>query len=61
MKVRFRVGKVYRNCYVNVRFDEEQVIHKKRLYAEMEELTLKKEQLAEFSQLKKITISMEEA
>lgn len=64
MKVRFRVGKVYRNCYVNVRFDEEQVIHKKRLYAapgEMEELTLKKEQLAEFPQLKKITISMEEA
>ena len=64
LKVRFRVGKVYRNCYVNVRFDEEQVIHKKRLYAapgEMEELTLKKEQLAEFPQLKKITISMEEA
>lgn len=64
LKVRFRVGKVYRNCYVNVRFDEERVIHKKRLYAapgEMEELTLKKEQLAEFPQLKKITISMEEA
>ena len=64
LKVRLRVGKVYRNCYVNVRFDEEQVIHKKRLYAapgEMEELTLKKEQLAEFPQLKKITISMEEA
>lgn len=64
LKVRFRVGKVYRNCYVNVRFNEEQVIHKKRLYAapgEMEELTLKKEQLAEFPQLKKITISMEEA
>lgn len=40
------------------------MIHKKRLYAapgEMEELTLKKEQLAEFPQLKKITISMEEA
>lgn len=64
LKVRFRVGKVYRNCYVNVRFNEERVIHKKRLYAapgEMEELTLKKEQLAEFPQLKKITISMEEA
>lgn len=64
LKVRFRVGKVYRNCYVNVYFNEEQIIHKKRLYAapgEMEELTLKKEQLTEFPGLKKITISMEEA
>lgn len=64
LKVRFRVGKVYRNCYVNVYFNEEQIIHKKRPYAapgEMEELTLKKEQLTEFPGLKKITISMEEA
>lgn len=64
LKVRFRVGKVYRNCYVNVYFNEEQIIHKKRPYAapgEMEELTLKKEQLTEFPGQKKITISMEEA
>ena len=45
LTIRFRVGRVYRDCYVCVYFDEKLVIRKKRLYAapgEMEELILKK-------------------
>ena len=64
LTVRFRVGCVYRNCYVCVYFDEKQVIRKKRLYVapgEMEELILKKAQLMEYPALKQITIKIQEA
>ena len=64
LTIRFRVGRVYRDCYVCVYFDEKLVIRKKRLYAapgEMEELILKKAQLMEHPALKQITIKIQEA
>lgn len=46
--VRFRVGNVYRNCFVDVWLDDERVIHRKRPVVapgEMENIVIKKEQL----------------
>lgn len=62
--VRFRVGDVYKNCYVSVYLNEERIIHKKRPVVapgEMEEVVLKKEELAAFSNLSQITVKIEEA
>ena len=62
--VRFRVGDVYKNCYVSVYLNDERVIHKKRPVVapgEMEEVVLKKEELAAFSGLSQITVKIEEA
>ena len=64
LTVRFRVGGVYKNCYVSAYFDDERVIHKKRQIVapgEMEEIRLTKEQLAEYPDLKTITVKIEEA
>lgn len=64
LTVRFRVGGVYKNCYVSAYFDDECVIHKKRQIVapgEMEEIRLTKEQLAEYPDLKTITVKIEEA
>lgn len=64
LTVRFRVGSVYKNCYVSVYFGEERVIHRKRLVmapGEMEDVKLKKEKLASYPELKTITIKIEEA
>ena len=64
LTVRFRVGGVYKNCYVSVYFDEERVIHKKRPVVapgEMEQIKLTKEQLMKYPDLKTITIKIEEA
>ena len=61
--VRFRVGTVYRNAFISVYFEEERVIHRKRLMmapGEMEEVKLKKEQLEKYSDLKKITFKIED-
>lgn len=63
LKVRFRVGAVYKNCYISVYLDEERVIHKKRPVmapGEMEEILLKKSRLQEHSGLTKITVKVEE-
>ena len=63
LTVRFRVGGVYKNCYVSAYFDDERVIHKKRQIVapgEMEEIRLTKEQLAEYPDLKTITVKIEE-
>ena len=41
--VRFRVGNVYKNCYIGIYFDGEQVMHRKRPVmapGEMEEIKL---------------------
>lgn len=49
LTVRFRVGNVYRNCYIDVFLDDERIIHRKRPVVapgEMENITLKKEQFA---------------
>lgn len=64
LTVRFRVGNVYKNCYVSVYFDSERVIHKKKAVVapgEMEEVVLKKEQLAGYPDLKTINVRVEEA
>ena len=64
LTVRFRVGGVYRNCYVSVYFDDERVIHRKRPVVapgEMEEVKLTKEQLLQYPDLKTITLMIEEA
>lgn len=64
LTVRFRVGNVYKNCYVSAYFDDERVIHKKRPVVapgEMEEIRLTKEQLEKYPDLRTITVKMEEA
>lgn len=64
LTVRFRVGGVYRNCYISVYFDDERVIHRKRPVVapgEMEEIKLEKEKLLAYPDLKTITVKIEEA
>ena len=63
MTVRFRVSDVYRGCYISVYFDEERVLHKKRQIVapgEMEAITLTREQLLAYPELKQIVVKMEE-
>lgn len=62
--VRFRVGNVYKNCYIGVYFNDERVLHRKRPVmapGEMEEIKLEKEKLLLHPELKTITIKVEEA
>ena len=62
LTVRFRVGNVYKNAYMNVYFNDERVIHKKkRIFApgEMEQFILQKEKLAAYPNLKTITVKIE--
>lgn len=64
MTVRFRVGNVYKNCYISMYFDEERVLHRKRPVVapgEMEEIKLEKAKLLEYPNLKTITVKIEEA
>ena len=64
LTVRFRVGKVYQNCYISVYFDEERVLYRKRQIVapgEMEEIKLSKEELLKYPNLDTITIKIEEA
>ncbi len=61
--VRFRVGAIYKNCYVSVYFDEKRVQHRKRQIlapGEMEEVKLEKENLSLYPKLENITIKIEE-
>ena len=61
--VRFRVGAVYKNCYISCYFDDERILHKKRKIlapGEMEQIKLTKEQISSAPSLKKITIQIEE-
>ena len=62
--VRFRVGNVYKNCYISVYFDEVRMLHKKRQImapGEMEDVRITREQLMDAPDLKKITVKIEEA
>ena len=62
--VRFRVGAVYKNCYIAVYLDDKQLQHRKRPVmapGEMEQVILKKNKLEEYPETKKITIRIEEA
>ena len=63
LTVRFRVGNIYKNCYVSVYLDEERIFHRKRQVlapGEMEEVKLKKADLLKKEDLQKITIRLEE-
>lgn len=63
LTVRFRVGAVYKNCYISTFFNDERVMHKKRLVmapGEMEDIVLEKEKLLSYPDLKTITIRIEE-
>ena len=62
--VRFRVGAVYKNCYIAVYLDDKQLQHRKHPVmapGEMEQVVLKKEQLIETENPSTITIKIEEA
>ena len=62
LTVRFRVGGVVQNCYISTYFDDERVMKRKRPVVapgEMEEVKLTKAKLAEYPNLKKITIKIE--
>ncbi len=62
--VRFRVGNVYKNCYIGVYFDGEQILRRKRPVmapGEMEEIKLDRKKLLLHPGLKDITIRVEEA
>ncbi len=62
LTVRFRVDKVYKDQYIAVYFDDERVQHRKRLImtpGEMEEVVLKRTELAKYPNLQKITITIE--
>ena len=64
LTVRFRVGGVYKNCYISTYFDEERVMRRKRPVVapgEMEEIKLSKEKLLRYPGLKAITVKIEEA
>ena len=64
LSVRFRVGSVFKNCYVSAYFDDERVIHRKRQIVapgEMEEIKLTKDQLLKYPNLETITVKIEEA
>ena len=63
LTVRFRVGAVYKNCYISCYFDDARILHKKRKIlapGEMEQIKLTKEQISSAPSLKKITIQIEE-
>lgn len=62
LTVRFRVGGVYKNCFVSVYFDDERVVHrKKQVFApgEMEEVRLTKEQFLQYPDLETVTFKIE--
>ncbi len=64
LTVRFRVGGVYKNCYVSVYFDGERISRRKKAVVapgEMEEIMLTKKQLMEYPDLKEINVRIEEA
>jgi NADPH-dependent 2,4-dienoyl-CoA reductase/sulfur reductase-like enzyme len=63
LTVRFRVGKVIKNHFISVYFDEKRVIHKKRLImvpSEMEDIKLSKAKLEEHPCLEHIIVKIEE-
>lgn len=64
LTVRFRVGAVMPNRYVDVYLDDERVLHRRRQImapGEMEEVVLKKEMFASHPDLQRIFIKVEEA
>lgn len=63
LTLRFRVGGVYKNCYISTYLNDQRIIHRKRPImapGEMEEVKLQKSLLASMEQLNEITIRIEE-
>ena len=64
LTVRFRVGQVFKGCAIATYFGDELISKRKRPVmapGEMEQVVLKKSQLAEYPDIKNITIKIEEA
>ena len=64
LTIRFRVGSVYKKCYVSVYIGEERIIHKKRPVmapGEMEEIKLEKSRLIGCRDYETVRIQIEEA
>ena len=64
LTVRFRVGQVFKNCAIATYFGDELISKRKRPVmapGEMEQVILKKSQLAEYPNIANITIKIEEA
>ena len=64
LTVRFRVGDVYKNCAIATYYDDELISKRKRPVmapGEMEQVILTKKKLAEYPELHKIIIRIEEA
>lgn len=62
LKVRFRVGGVYKDSYISVYFDKERVLHRKKQIitpGEMEEVILQKKQIDEHANIETITVKIE--
>lgn len=63
LTVRFRVGAVYKNCYISAYLNDQRIIHRKRPImapGEMEEVKLQKSLLEVMKDLEEITIKIEE-
>lgn len=63
LTLRFRVGDVYKNCYVAVYLNDQRICHRKKQVlapGEMEEVVLKKEELHAVADLTQITVKLEE-
>lgn len=63
LTVRFRVGEVYKNCYLATYFDDTLISRRKRPVmapGEMEQVILDKKKLAEFPDLEQVRITIEE-
>lgn len=63
LTVRFRVGGVYKNCFISVYLDDKRILHRKRPVmapGEMEEVKLRKEELLQYPDLKVVTVKLEE-
>ena len=64
LTLRFRVGAVYRDCYVSVYLGDRRIWHKKKRKlapGEMEQVVLKKSELTDRESFDKITVKVEEA
>lgn len=64
LTVRFRVGAVYKNCVIATYYDDELINKRKRPVmapGEMEQVILDKKKLAEYPDLQKVRITIEEA
>ena len=63
LKVRFRVGNVYRDKFISVYAGEERIIHKKKKVlapGEMEEILLEKDKLITIPDISAIKVCLEE-